>query len=471
MTAPRTHRHRARERGTVIPLVAISLTVLMTFTALAVDLGRVSLERRDLQAVADTVALDMSRLITGEAASAIYGPAWDAALLASRERNHFPPGESRTMTATLGCYVQLTDAFDSTCPIPDSVQVVAGDSISYVLRPGTNATSRQAIASRDDSREAYFQIGSFLAALDPTADTAIGQILESLIPGATVLSYEGLLNASVTLEALGLNMPVTALSPDELLATEISMYDLVLASLRALEAGGGDTAAVDVLEGLLATAPTVPEIRLGDVLGIDATGGTPAGSIELDVLQLLTSSVLFIDGEHAISIPGTTLGIPGVGTVDVALTVIEHAQLGGPEDGASATTGQVKLTIQPQITISTEDTFNICPFLGDLLPALRLVLDPLCFLAGGLLDQVLRLQISATPTVEFTLASATGTQGIDCVNDHLLLDVGLSPAELTSATQLTVTGSLPLFNPDLSLGNLLRVVLDTEMATDGAAAF
>ncbi len=59
------------ERGTTIVLVAIVSIVLVTIAAFAVDLGMQRVARRDMQALADAVALDLARLVDGRTAQQI----------------------------------------------------------------------------------------------------------------------------------------------------------------------------------------------------------------------------------------------------------------------------------------------------------------------------------------------------------------------------------------------------------------
>src|SRR5205823_14901385 len=78
-----TPEERERDRGAVLAIVAICLGFLITITAITVDLGRLSLRRRDMQAIADMVALDMARLANGRTTSEIMSsadPSWAAEL-------------------------------------------------------------------------------------------------------------------------------------------------------------------------------------------------------------------------------------------------------------------------------------------------------------------------------------------------------------------------------------------------------
>ena len=83
---------RRGERGAIIPMVAMLLVVLIPSTALAVDLGMQRVVRRDMQAMADVVALDLVRLVDGRTAAQIRSgynglSTLDAALVKSVARN------------------------------------------------------------------------------------------------------------------------------------------------------------------------------------------------------------------------------------------------------------------------------------------------------------------------------------------------------------------------------------------------
>ena len=64
-------RFQTRDRGAVIPIVALTLGVLVLSTAFAIDLGSQRADRRDMQAIADVVSLDLSRKLEGRDAVTI----------------------------------------------------------------------------------------------------------------------------------------------------------------------------------------------------------------------------------------------------------------------------------------------------------------------------------------------------------------------------------------------------------------
>ncbi|MEQ1787780.1 MAG: pilus assembly protein TadG-related protein, partial [Acidimicrobiales bacterium] len=79
-----------RDRGAVLPLVALLMPMLVVVTAIAVDLGRQRSDRRLAQAGADVVALDMIRIVEGRTLDEILAdPGTAVALSDSAARNGF----------------------------------------------------------------------------------------------------------------------------------------------------------------------------------------------------------------------------------------------------------------------------------------------------------------------------------------------------------------------------------------------
>lgn len=163
-------------------MVALSLTVLMTMTAFAVDLGRMRTERRSLQADADAIALD--------AVQAIYGmdgvtaqPAAIAEANLSAARN----GLSVTLTdehVKVGKWDVGTQSFqylgDQVNVFPDAVQVDLSSAVEMFFDFSTDErqVSRRAVAvSRGTTMGA---LGSVVAGIqpapvpDPTVGCAVG---------------------------------------------------------------------------------------------------------------------------------------------------------------------------------------------------------------------------------------------------------------------------------------------------------
>jgi uncharacterized membrane protein len=451
-------------------MTGLALGVIVLMTSFAVDIGRVQLERRDLQSIADTVALDMVR----ELDVAGDPVAWAAELTLSRDRNGFTASGSesdgiRDLVATPGCYDDATDVFTAGCATPDAVHAVATDTVDYVFQPGSKTTSREAIAEQEETAE--FRVGSFVAAIDPATNSIIGQILNSVMPGASAVSYAGLLDANVTFADLAANLPVTVGSPEELLDAQITMADLLVASADAL-AANGNAADAAFVQGLVGLAVGGATFRFGDVVGASAGGGTPAGDVVLQVPQLLTTGAFLVDDEHFVTVPASTLNIPFVGDVGLRMTGIEAPQAGGIQDGASVTTRQISLEVTPAINVSTSQLVNICTLASAeqsvIQNAVNGILDLVrCLpLFGGVLNQLFELRVSGTPSIQVSAGEMTVTQSIDCASRTLTLTPTPVALNLNAPVQLTASAHLGGY----SLGNILRITLAATASSVGTAA-
>ena len=147
-------------------------------------------------------------------------------------------------------------------------------------------------------------------------------------------------------------MPVTALSPTELLSTSVGIRDFMLASIAVLSAQG-NTAAVGVLNSMILNAPLTGTVQLGEFIDVVSGAETAAATASLNVLQLLTASAFVLEKSsgHALSIPTTGITLPGgIASVTASATVIEPPKIYfGPVGGPSIETAQVRLSINPVI--------------------------------------------------------------------------------------------------------------------------
>jgi uncharacterized membrane protein len=472
----RWFRHRAgEEKGAVLVVVSIAMVAMIGATALAVDVGRVTTNNRSLQASADVIALDAGRALTGATAAALSGAtgAMTVAVQNSATRNNVPfsqltvvlgnlSGSTFTAIAT-SISNGVVQAVASTA-VPKAVKVTVNGTVNFAFQRGAKNTNRSATAVQESS--AGFSIGSFLAGTTGTQDSVRNAIFGSAFH-AQIGSYSGLANAFVPIEALGLNMPVTALTPSQLLSTSITAKDLMLASAAALN-DGAHTAAVTALNTMAASVTATTNINLGDTLSLATGGEAAAAAASVNVLQMLMAAAYVVDGTHAITIPALSLGIPNIAEVDVSLSVIEPAKTAFGPVGTSATTSQVSLTVTPHLTISTSGNINTCALSGTSLAAL---LGSLLNLVGCLLgpvNKLLSVSLDADVPISLSVAGATGTlSAINCgANPSITITPQLQPLSLTTNVDLTFTGTLLGAN----LGNILRIRADGGAVAQSAPA-
>lgn len=351
-----------RDRGAVIPLIAIVLPVLITMTAFAVDLGRQRSSRRTMQAVADVVALDMSRLADGRTAYQIVvvdAASTNAALKASATRNEVDIAVIRSVV--WGRYEPGTGfrphhqagfppANDPSL-VPNAVEITTSEVTRYFFRPGEGSVVRTAVAA--NAAEAIAQIGSGLVTIDSTAAATLDGVLRRAFginstTGLGLLNYNGLAGATV-----GLNELAAALgfgTPQELAAARVTVRDLLLASADLLSRQG-NTAGAQVLSWFGTNVSGSSTIEMGRLLQLQQNGPRGAVGASMDAFGLLTGSAYVINGTNTIQIPDVTTNIAGVTGTSMSLTVTQTPVVWSGPVGAWVDTQQVGLTLNAQVDL------------------------------------------------------------------------------------------------------------------------
>lgn len=217
-------------------LSAATLVMAILFLALVIDSGRLYLEQRKLQKLADTAALEsISRLASGNCAL-------DTALaqvyaVENAASYGFVAGAGRSLSSSCvsvsiidGLRVPVADAANGR-----AVRVVTSSQVpaSIVVRTGglfglsdSDSVSLQAVAvaEKDSDPLTVFSVGAQL--LDLNANGLLPRLLTAAgvnVSGLTVLDSQGLANVQITpaglLQALGVNVGVNqlkALTPEGL---------------------------------------------------------------------------------------------------------------------------------------------------------------------------------------------------------------------------------------------------------------
>ncbi|MGH9158113.1 MAG: pilus assembly protein TadG-related protein [Acidimicrobiales bacterium] len=445
---------RADEGGAVLVFMSIAMVVLIGSTALAVDVGQLTDTNRDLQAVADVVSLDAARALNGSNVGILSHPSTGAvtlAVAASAARNNFPVSQLTVVLGTKTGTSPFVPAANGAV-IPDAVRVTAAETVDFAFAPGESSASRKAVGMANAG--AGFSVGSFLASISAKDNTVLSGIFGSAF-GVNVLSYNGLVGANLTLEAIGLEMPLGVLTPNELLTTEVEAADLFLASADALRLQG-NTAAANVLDAMRLSMTGSHLVRLGDTITAETGSESAAATAQLNVLRMLTAAAFAVDGTHAITIPAAQLAIPGVGAVVLSLDVIEPPKTVFGPVGVFAETAQVRATVTPTLSLSTSANVNGCSLSSLLGALLSLSIGELltCTL-GGFVSRIISLNLNASIPITLEAAGAKATlTAINCAAPQsITITPEPQPLTLNANVDLTFTGTV-LGNP---LGNVLRV--------------
>lgn len=342
-------RRRARgERGAAAVIMGVGLTlVLVLIAAFAVDLGMQRTARRDMQALADVVALDLARNLDGRTKSALAST-MDAAMAKSLARNQETVGDVPDLDWDLGKlqdgeFVSVGDG-----DVPTAVQVTADTSVDFAFGGVTGVASgeagRQAVAESVES--ACFRLGSFIASLDSSEGTLLNPLLGGLLSSSLnldLISYKGLAAANVSLldlvEIGGLGVGTV----EELLELDnVSVGALFVAAANVLDSQGKLVEA-DLLRAITVGAGT-PHISIGDIIDAAPTDAA-ALDAQINVLDLVTGAALIANEGHAVNIPNLGITLPGLVSTTTSLTVIESPRTRCGRKGTTNETAQIRLRI------------------------------------------------------------------------------------------------------------------------------
>lgn len=489
MSIRRTNRSRliqCRDRGAVIPLIALALPVLILMTAFAIDLGQQRASRRTMQARADVIALDMARLADGRTVGEILAdPQTEIELQASADRNEVDrPKIVEVVWGRYDATVQPLPIVEFHQPdaapadpslVPDAVRITTSETTDYRFQPGSGSVTRNAVGTIGDDPEAEFLLGSTLVSMTPNSNWIVGRVLQQIIPNADLVGYQGLANANVTLRSLaaGLNLG----SPDELANATVTFRQLLVASAAALQADDGSAddkaAAVQVMNDLLALDVGDFDVAMGDVLGLGTTDGDGLdGSVSIP--QLLVSAVSVANGINAISVPDTVLNVAGLASVTLDLSAIKPPIRIGKVEGSSGSTDQLDLGVTIDVDLSGDKNQRLCDlppdertFLGQLLGGIFQVLN--CLLAP-LTQAVLDVKVNGTVDLDLTLGTVTGTQSIDCGASRLNIGYDRDPVDIAVNANLTTTATFD--GKDLTLLGIAPVTNTVQAAgSAGSVSF
>ncbi len=362
-----------RQRGAIGLMAAGTLAVAMVFMLLAVDSGRLYLEKRKLQSIADSAALEAA------GRSGVCTPTSTANDFAVQNatRNGFTvvAGDT-TRGLAVTCGTLATNAsnirvYTVDASKNDAIRVVATNSVMtsiaggiWNMFSGTPMSTQTVLTATAVAAfappVAQLTIRSSLATVDSTKSPLLNLVFGNLLGGSlsiTAAGWNGLLQTNVNLlgflDQLAVQLSVTAGDYDALLNTAVSASQLIDATVKVLQKNGAvATAVINDVISVKAIAPNTQLLKVGDLLKV-ATG-TPAAALNTNVqlFQLLEAVAQLSSSKSAVS-AATQVSIPLVGNVSIQTKVIESPQLSAIGNPALAKAGLLKSPPTDQIFVRT----------------------------------------------------------------------------------------------------------------------
>ncbi|CAN5694507.1 hypothetical protein BH10ACT1_BH10ACT1_02720 [soil metagenome] len=355
-------RARRDESGAVLVLVALCLTVLVTAVAFTIDLGRISTTRRDLQRTADVTALDLARKLEGRTTSVIVADAqFDISFDRSLARNGFVRSGDKVGAKRLGHWNAQTEVFTVTTgsQIPDAVEVKLTDRVEYEFAPGGSTTSRTAVAA--NSAKASFSIGSYAARVDTSTSPLLQPLLGNIL-GVTAGGYGGLVGGQVQLGPLLGELGLNIGSPDDVMAANVTLVQLLRAEANVLRAGG-DVVRANLLDQTILNLPNPnATIPIASILKLGAGTDEGAAVAIIDAFDIVTGAAFISNGDAFLTLPSTAVNVGGLAGVTAQVKVIQRPGIvigGVIGDSASTSQVQVKLSVASKVPGLTDVSITL----------------------------------------------------------------------------------------------------------------
>jgi uncharacterized membrane protein len=370
--ATRARHGRVRQRGSMTVTMMLMLVGLVAMLGL-VEIGYLYWAKRDTQKVVDLAALAGAQQLPMCAANNTS----NAAALGNATVDN---GFTGSLIIDCGHWDSAqpgTQHFvGATAALPlNAVRVQASlPLVPFFGFAHFSSISATAIAIGRGPPIASFSVGSSLLTIDPNSPlgSVLNQALGSSL-GLQLLSYNGIANANISLLDLVKAMPVDVGTVNSVLTSQVSVTDFLTAYVSLLNqspnAASIDFNFVNTQVGLIEAQLGNTPINLGQILNVDATTQDPNVALNTSVsaLDILNAVLLAADSAHAVAIPAASVNVPLVGTVSLAMTIVEPPQIGVGGVGTTAHTAQIRLALN----LSALST----PITGEALVGLPLYLE------------------------------------------------------------------------------------------------
>ncbi|MNJ07840.1 hypothetical protein D3C77_19430 [compost metagenome] len=358
-------RFPARQRGAIGLMAALTLGMGLLFLLMVVDSGRLYLEQRKLQRVADMSALEAAgQLGTCNG----VGPSADALAKLGAKRNGLDAaGRLETACGTLQTGANSLRRFSVDATRNEAIRVIVHRDVATSVAAGVLALAKgndlpttvtltaTAVAATPRPPLAMLRIRTTLATIDSQKSALLNALADPL--GARinldVLGWRGLANTDINLleylDQLAIEVGVQAGNYDELLNTNVSATDLIEAAAEVMK--NGSNKVLDVASNLAKLTVATDDdrvLKLADILQVNA--GTPKAGLDtsLQLLQLVHGVILLSNKENAavVELPIKLLGLVNG---KIQIKVIEPPKvsaIGNPQtDDISVQTAQIRTMV------------------------------------------------------------------------------------------------------------------------------
>lgn len=390
-----------RQRGAIGLLGAVVLLLSVLALVLAVDTGRLMLEKRRLQQRADLAALAVAQNFCDGFSSA--ADALDEAVSALAD-NGFTAQNPTDVEVALGTTPSTARRRDFVAGgARQAAQVRVRRTVPASLIAGGligNDVTLQAAATAQRDLIGALSVGSRLASLDTQQSQLLRPVLGALLGTAISLDavgYSGLANANIPLRLLRDAMGDAGVIADvgtveDLVNAELGFGQFIGIMAQALSANGNTAAGVmQTLQTQVAAGTrAATTLQLSDILVAET--GYPntdqALGASVNALELLMASAMAVNRDSLLTVPNLSISTAGNSllagllgpllTTTLRMRVIEPPAIAIGRFGVDENNNPRTLARSAQVEASVAVNLNIVPADGGLL--------------GGLLSLVARVE-------------------------------------------------------------------------------
>lgn len=370
-------RGPARQRGAIGLMAAGTLVLALGFMLLVIDSGRLYLEQRKLQRVADTAALEA---VTRDG-NCLSGASATAYATQSASRNGFTVNADNTLTVSCGTLQIGADhlrAFSADPKKSAAVQVIATRTVATSVAAGigallsggpaslTTRLSATAVAAEPKISLAQLSIRSTLLGVDSSQSSLLNPLFSTLLGGNVNLTaggWDGLVKTDINLlkfmDQLAIELGVSAGNYTTLLNTQGSVTQFIKAAATVVNLNGATATVTTALANLQVAATSASPIKLGDLLQLQT--GTQAAGLDATVqlFQLIQGFVQLANKNSAVTavLPVNVLGLAGVTTRIKVIQPPQFSAVGDPALAKAAPLGVNRIyvrTAQVRILVSVD---------------------------------------------------------------------------------------------------------------------
>ena len=380
-----------QQRGAIGLMAAVTLGMVLLFMLLVVDSGRLYLEQRKLQRVADMAVLEAVTL------GGSCGSTQTAAGFANQNaiRNNFTPGTVQKINTTCGTLTTNSSqlrVFTADSTKSDAIRVIATTTVPTSVAGGlwsilskdgfdmnTNLTA-SAVGSTPGPTLAQISIRTTLATVDTSQSPLLNNLFSGLLGGNVAISavgWDGLVKADINLlqylNQLAINLNVKAGDYTTLLNTNATVTQLIKAAATVATLNGATADVQTALTNLQVAAIKDTPVKIGDLLQLQT--GTPTAGLDtnLNLFSVIQAAIQIANKNNAVAVnlPVNVLGLAKVTTTVKVIEGPQFSAIGNPAtDRIYVRTAQVRslITIElPVLNTVTTLISKVTDLVSDLL--------------------------------------------------------------------------------------------------------